>query len=49
MERRKFLKAGEAMAGALALESGLYPWRIPITLAGEWQWISARHGGVSAS
>ena len=35
MERRKFLKAGGAMAGALARESGLYPWRIPITLAGE--------------
>lgn len=33
MERRKFLKTGGAMAGALALESGLYPWRIPTLLA----------------
>ena len=33
MERRKFLKAGGTMAGALALESGLYPWRIPMLLA----------------
>jgi hypothetical protein len=33
MERRKFLKAGGTMAGALALESGLYPWRIPRLLA----------------
>ena len=33
MERRKFLKTGGAMAGALALESGLYPWRIPMLLA----------------
>jgi len=33
MERRKFLKAGGTMAGALALEGGLYPWRIPMLSA----------------
>ena len=33
MERRRFLKASAAMTGALVLESGLYPWRLPVLLS----------------